>query len=64
MSLLKEAAYINGKWIHTTKTFDVLNPFDGNLIARVPNLGVNECEEAIDAAYEVNNKNELQRIFF
>ena len=51
--LLKEAAFINGKWIHSTKTFDVFNPFDGNLIAKVPNLGEVECEEAIDAAYEV-----------
>ena len=53
--LLKEAAFINGKWIHSTKTFDVYNPFDGNLIAKVPNLGEVECEEAIDAAYEVKD---------
>ena len=52
-SLLKEAAFINGKWIYSTKTFDVFNPFDGKLIAKVPNLGEVECEEAIDAAYEV-----------
>ena len=51
--LLKEAAYINGKWIHSTKSFGVFNPFNGELIAKVPNLGEVECEEAIDAAYEV-----------
>merc|ERR1712226_778407 len=39
-----------------TKTFDVFNPFDGNLIAKVPNLGEVECEEAIDAAYEAFQK--------
>ena len=59
LPLLKEAAYINGKWIHATKTFEVLNPFDGNLIASVPNFGEIECEEAIDAAYEVNIQNVL-----
>ena len=56
MPLLKEGAYINGKWIHTTKTFDVFNPFDGKLISKVPDLGALECEEAIDAAYEVIHK--------
>ena len=53
--MLKEDAYINGKWIHISNTFDVVNPFDGKIIARVPNLGEVECEEAIDAAYEVRN---------
>ena len=53
MPLLKEHAYINGKWINSTKLFEVLNPYDGKVIARVPNLGAVECEEAIDAAYEV-----------
>jgi len=55
-SLLNEAAFINGKWIYSTKTFDVFNPFDGKLIAKVPNLGEVECEEAIDAAYEAFQK--------
>ena len=53
--MLKEDAYINGKWIHISNTFDVVNPFDGKIIARVPNLGEVECEEAINAAYEVRN---------
>ena len=57
--LLKEAAYINGKWIHSTKSFSVFNPFNGELIAKVPNLGEAECEEAIDAAYEVKRCFEL-----
>ena len=57
--LLKEAAYINGKWIHSTKSFSVFNPFNGELIAKVPNLGEAECEEAIDAAYEVKRHFEL-----
>ena len=53
MQLLKEAAYINGKWVHSNKTFEIRNPYDGKIIARVPNLGGVECEEAIDAAYQV-----------
>ena len=51
--LIKECAFINGDWINSSDTFDVTNPYDGNIIGRVPNLGANECEEAIDAAYEV-----------
>ena len=54
-SLLKEAAFINGKWIHSTKTFDVFNPYNGKLVAKIPDLGVVECEEAINAAYEVKS---------
>ena len=51
--LMKERAFINGDWINSSDTFDVINPYDGNIIGRVPNLGAVECEEAIDAAYEV-----------
>ena len=53
--LLKEAAFINGNWIESTKTFDVFNPYDGKLVAKIPDLGVVECEEAINAAYEVKS---------
>ena len=55
--MLKECAFINGSWVNSSDTFDVINPYDGKVIAHVPNLGAVECEKAIDAAYEVYNKN-------
>ncbi len=51
--LLKDCAFINGHWIDSADTFDVINPYDGKVIGHVPNLGAVECEDAIDAAYEV-----------
>ena len=51
-ALLKTAAYIGGAWIKGDpgKTFDVTNPFSQEVIASLPNLGVAETREAIDAA--------------
>ncbi|MDW3646745.1 MAG: NAD-dependent succinate-semialdehyde dehydrogenase [Bacteroidia bacterium] len=53
-SLFKNQAYIDGKWVNARKgrTFGVANPFDQQLIAKVPDLGVIECKQAIDAAYK------------
>src|SRR5579872_6147465 len=49
---MKTKAYINEKWIEKGKTFSVFNPFDGKLIAKVPDLGKKEAEEAILAAHD------------
>ena len=53
-NLLKNKAYINGTWVDAKsgKTFEVVNPSDGNLIVNVPDLDVNDARIAIDAAYE------------
>ena len=39
-NLLKDKAYINGNWVDAKsgKTFEVVNPSDGNLIVNVPDL--------------------------
>ena len=52
--LLRTQAYINGAWVsaRSNKTFDVKNPYDGSLIAEVPDMRGEETEEAIEAAYE------------
>jgi succinate-semialdehyde dehydrogenase/glutarate-semialdehyde dehydrogenase len=49
-TLLRNQAYVNGKWINTGAIFDVTNPADGATIGSVPNLGVADTQSAIDAA--------------
>jgi len=50
---LRDAGYINGSWTAggATKTFDVLNPATGEVLASLPDMGAGETREAIDAAY-------------
>lgn len=50
---LRAAGYINGIWTAggATKTFDVINPATGEVLATLPDMGVAETTAAIDAAY-------------
>lgn len=50
--LLRESAYINGEWVNSpdNTTLDVFNPATGEQIASVPNLGVEQAKQAIEAA--------------
>ncbi|RWP30394.1 NAD-dependent succinate-semialdehyde dehydrogenase [Mesorhizobium sp.] len=52
-SFLRDAGYVNGTWTagRVTKTFDVLNPATGEVLASLPDMGATETREAIDAAY-------------
>ncbi|MEH6586038.1 MAG: NAD-dependent succinate-semialdehyde dehydrogenase [Halioglobus sp.] len=51
-SLLRNAAYINGDWRHSTSgsSFSVTNPATGEVLAEVANLGATETRQAIAAA--------------
>jgi succinate-semialdehyde dehydrogenase/glutarate-semialdehyde dehydrogenase len=51
-ALLREQSYINGEWVSAAdgQTFNVTNPADGSLVARVPQLGVADAKRAIEAA--------------
>ena len=51
-ALLKTDAYINGEWCGTADSarFDVTNPATGAVIASLPDMGVAETREAIEAA--------------
>ncbi|MFO0202550.1 MAG: aldehyde dehydrogenase family protein, partial [Alphaproteobacteria bacterium] len=52
MSLTFRAdAYIDGKWRASAQRFDVLNPANQEVIARVPDLGGAETQEAVEAAH-------------
>lgn len=47
--LLREQCYINGQWTGEPVT-PVTNPANGELVARIPNLGADETRAAIDDA--------------
>lgn len=52
--LLKSAGYVDGTWIDVAtsgETFDVTNPSTGEVIATLPDMGIEETRAAIDAAY-------------
>ncbi|MEG9884900.1 MAG: NAD-dependent succinate-semialdehyde dehydrogenase [Hyphomicrobiales bacterium] len=49
-SLFKDKCYLDGEWIGGEKTFDVLNPATGEVLASAPDLGAAETRLAIDAA--------------
>lgn len=49
-SLFIQKAYINGEFITSKNTFEVLNPATNKAIGAVPNLSVSDCTKAIEAA--------------
>ncbi len=49
-SLLINKAYVNGKFISSSHTFEVINPATGLPIAAVPDLTTIDCKKAIQAA--------------
>lgn len=49
-ALLKDKAYINGSWVGAEATFDVFNPATGDVVASLPDLGVDETRAAIEGA--------------
>ncbi|MFV0248393.1 MAG: NAD-dependent succinate-semialdehyde dehydrogenase [Tenacibaculum sp.] len=53
INLLKNKAFINGKWISADNkdSFKVRNPFNDTVIESVPNLGKEETKRAVQAAY-------------
>jgi len=48
--LLREAAFIDGKWVTSEARDPVMNPATGEVIASTPALGATETSAAIDAA--------------
>lgn len=51
-ALFKTQSYINGRWVEasTGAAIQVYNPFDQTLLGSVPDLGVEDCTRAIEAA--------------
>ncbi len=52
-SLFTDKAYVAGEWVSAPdgKTMSIHDPFDGTLLAKVPDLGVEVLRRAIDAAH-------------
>ncbi|MFV0431277.1 MAG: NAD-dependent succinate-semialdehyde dehydrogenase [Alphaproteobacteria bacterium] len=50
--LLQSQAYINGLWQNGSKTYNVYNPADGKMIAKVAYCGSKETQAAIMAAHK------------
>ena len=52
-SLFTDKAYVAGEWMPAPdgKTMSIHDPFDGALLAKVPDLGVDTLRRAIDAAH-------------
>ncbi|SEL59326.1 NAD-dependent succinate-semialdehyde dehydrogenase [Parapedobacter koreensis] len=50
--LIITQAYINGKFIKGRKSFDVINPATGEIIASVPDLTIADCHATIDHAHD------------
>ncbi|UWP91480.1 NAD-dependent succinate-semialdehyde dehydrogenase [Aliiroseovarius crassostreae] len=51
-ALLETRAYVNGHWIETGNSFPVFNPANGEKIADVTDLAVEDVTRAIDCAYD------------
>ncbi|OBX08018.1 succinate-semialdehyde dehydrogenase [Gallibacterium salpingitidis] len=53
-SLLRTQAYINGRFVvaESGKVFDVQNPATGEVLCQVSDLGINETEQALQAAQQ------------
>lgn len=53
--LLCESGFVAGVWQASAtdgKTFEVTNPSTGDVLAQLPDMGVDETRQAIDAAYD------------
>jgi succinate-semialdehyde dehydrogenase/glutarate-semialdehyde dehydrogenase len=52
-SLVRNQSYVNGQWVNAAsgKTFDVVNPATGEVIATVPDMNRDDVSKAIDAAH-------------
>ena len=52
--IFRDKAFVYGKWIGAASgaTFDVTNPLNGAVIAKVPDMDANDTQAAIAAAHD------------
>lgn len=50
--LVRELAYVNGKWLHGPQDIDVINPATEDVIGHCTQLAALQIEQAIDAAQQ------------
>lgn len=51
-SLFIQQAYLNGEFISSENTFEIINPSTNKSIGTLPNLTVEDCKKAIESAHE------------
>ena len=49
-SLVKNSSFINGNWLQSSATFDVVNPFDNSVLTQVADINPSDVEKAVIAA--------------
>lgn len=49
-SLVKKSSFINGNWLQSSATFDVVNPFDNSVLTQVADINPSDVEKAVIAA--------------
>nr|WP_217705487.1 NAD-dependent succinate-semialdehyde dehydrogenase [Peristeroidobacter soli] len=49
--LLRELAFIDGRWVAGPASLEVRNPATGGMLGKVPRLGMEETSQAVDAAH-------------
>jgi succinate-semialdehyde dehydrogenase/glutarate-semialdehyde dehydrogenase len=50
--LFIEKAYINGEFVSSDSTFEIINPSSNKSIGTMPNLTIADCKNVIDSAYK------------
>jgi acyl-CoA reductase-like NAD-dependent aldehyde dehydrogenase len=52
--LFRDQAFVNGKWVGASSgaTFEVKNPLNGSVIAKVPDMDAGDTQAAIVAAHQ------------
>jgi succinate-semialdehyde dehydrogenase/glutarate-semialdehyde dehydrogenase len=51
--LLREQAFVGGRWTSAETYMTIVNPADGRTIGRVPSLTISAVDEAIAAARDM-----------
>lgn len=59
-SLLKDKAYINGKWTSAgdNKSFKVTNPANQEVVGSCPDMNASDVQKAIDSAFDAFHSKE------
>ncbi|ATC99663.1 MULTISPECIES: NAD-dependent succinate-semialdehyde dehydrogenase [Pseudoalteromonas] len=49
-SLIKQSSFVNGSWLSSKSSFDVINPFNNESLLQVDNIEITQVEDAVSAA--------------
>lgn len=49
-SLIKQSSFVNGSWLSSNNSFDVVNPFNNESLLQVDDIEITQVEDAVSAA--------------